>query len=110
MSSVFRRGAARDDLIEHFVYLAENAGEVRAHHFLDNAELTFSDLLRFPEMGSPVRLRAAALAGLRKWQVKDFDKFLIFYLTHPRGITIVRVLYAQQDWWGMFGVEQEGKL
>jgi hypothetical protein len=36
--------------------------------------------------------------------VKDFPKFLIFYLPHSRGITIVRVLHASQDWWALLDV------
>jgi hypothetical protein len=48
MPHVFKRAAARRDLVVHYVYLTENAGE--------------------------------------------------------NGVSIVRVLYATQDWWQLFGV------
>ncbi len=49
-------------------------------------------------------LRALELAGLRKWRVRDFPKFLIFYQTRPDGVSIVRVLHASQDWWKLLGI------
>lgn len=55
-------------------------------------------------MGSPLVVTDPELAGIRKWPVKDFESFLIFYLPHDRGVTIVRVLYARQDWWAILGV------
>jgi hypothetical protein len=38
MAKVYRRGAARRDLIVHYAYLAEHAGETMADHFLTLAE------------------------------------------------------------------------
>lgn len=102
---VFTRPAARRDLVEHYVYLAENAGEEIADRFLANAEARFTGLTEYPEMGVPLRLRQPELAGLRKWQVKDFEKFLIFYLARRDGVSIVRVLHAAQDWWGVLGID-----
>ena len=56
-------------------------------------------------MGAPLSLlRAPRLAGLRKWRVDGFEKFLIFYLPRQGGISIVRVLHAAQDWWGLLGI------
>jgi toxin ParE1/3/4 len=104
MGKVFRRPAARRDLIAHYAYLAENAGEAVADRFLSQAEASFDDLNKQPKMGAPLTLRRAELDGLRKWQVRDFDNFLIFYLSRPDGISIVRVLHAASDWWGLLGI------
>ena len=41
---------------------------------------------------------------MRKWPVNGFEKFLIFYLPSGNGVTIVRVLHAAQDWWGLLGI------
>jgi toxin ParE1/3/4 len=38
MSRVYRRAAARRDLVEHYVYLAGNAGEDTAERFLAQVE------------------------------------------------------------------------
>lgn len=56
-------------------------------------------------MGTPLNLRRQELVGLRKWQVKDFEKSLIFYLPRHNGVSIVRVLHAAQDWWALLGID-----
>src|SRR5512132_1991861 len=105
MAAVFRRAAARRDLVEHYVYLAENAGEEIADRFLANAEASFGGLAEHPEMGAPLTLRRPELAGLRKWRVKGFDKFLVFYMPRQNGVSIVRVLHSAQDWWSLLGID-----
>jgi toxin ParE1/3/4 len=105
MSRVFRRPTAWDDLVEHYVYLAENAGTIIADRFQVDAEASIADLTEHPAMGAPLMLRLPELMGLRMWRVKDFEHFLIFYLPRRDGATIVRVLHASQDWWRVLGVE-----
>lgn len=104
MPRVHQRPAARRDLVEHYGYLAENAGEEIADRFLRQAEVTFAFLAGQPEIGAPLALRPPQLAGLRKWRVQEFEKFLIFYLPRPDGVSIVRVIHAAQDWWGRLGI------
>jgi toxin ParE1/3/4 len=84
MPTVSQRAAARNDLVEHFVYLAENAGLNVAERFLANAEASFNDLAEQPKMGAQLKLKNPALSGIQKWRVKDFDNHLIFYV--PRCI------------------------
>jgi toxin ParE1/3/4 len=105
MGTVYQRAAARRDLVEHFVYLAENAGLDAADRFLANAEASFTDLARQPLIGAPLKLRAPELAGLRKWRVKGFDNHLIFYFPRGDGVSILRVLHAARDWWSLLGIE-----
>lgn len=104
MAKVYQRAAARRDLIEHFVYLAEHAGLDTAERFLANAEASFSDLAGQPMIGGLLTLRHPELAAMRKWRIKDFDNHLIFYLPRPDGVSIVRVLHAARDWWGLLGL------
>ena len=105
MPKVFQRAAARRDLVEHFVYLADSAGPNAAERFLAQAEASFDDLAKQPKMGAPLTLKSPELAGLRKWRVKDFDNFLIFYMPRPDGVSIVRVLHAARDWWRLLGID-----
>ena len=79
MPNVRQRAAARRDLVEHFVYLAENAGLDTAERFLANVEATFNDLASQPMIGAPLASQHPALAGLRKLRVKDFENHLIFF-------------------------------
>jgi len=104
MPTVYQRAAARDDLVEHFVYLAENAGLNVAERFLSNAEASFSDLAQQPKMGAQLKLKNPSLSGIRKWRVKDFDNHLIFYVPSQDGVSIVRVLHGATDWWSLLGI------
>ena len=105
MATIYQHATATRDLVDHFVYLAENAGLDTAERFLARAEASFDDLARQPMMGAPLALKSPDLAGLRKWRVKDFDNHLIFYLPEPDAVAIVRVLHAKSDWWGLLGVD-----
>lgn len=104
-SAVYKRQSAERDLVEHYVYLAEHAGIEIAERFLSNADESFDELSRHPEMGAPLSLRSPKLAGLRKWQVSGFDNLLIFYMPRGAGVSIVRVLHASRDWWGLLGIQ-----
>jgi toxin ParE1/3/4 len=94
---VYKRASVERDLIEHYVYLAEQAGMETAERFLANADKTFEELSRHPGLGVALSLRSTRLAGLRKWQVSGFDNVLIFYMPRVAGVTIVRVLHASRD-------------
>ena len=105
MPKVYQREVARRDLVDHFVYLAQNASLDTAERFLAHAEASFDDLAEQPMVGAPLTLRSSDLAGLRKWRVRDFDNYLIFYMPRPDGVSIVRVLYGSSDWWSLLGIE-----
>jgi toxin ParE1/3/4 len=107
MAQVHKYAAAKRDLVEHFVYLAENAGLDRAERFLLQVEQSFADLGSYPALGVEVRLPRPEMAGMRKWHVKGFENFLIFYRPRPSGVSIVRVLHAAQDWWRILGLIQD---
>jgi toxin ParE1/3/4 len=104
MAGVHKHATAKRDLIEHFVYLAEEAGIETAERFLQNAESTFCDLSMHREIGVGLSLLEPKLTGLRRWHIKGFESFLVFYLSRTDGVTVVRVLHASRDWWGMFGI------
>jgi toxin ParE1/3/4 len=89
-------------MVQHYVHLAENAGLETAERFLRCAEESFRELARYPAMG--VRLPLGRATGIRKWQVKGFESFLVFYLARQDGVSIVRVLHAAQDWWRVVGL------
>jgi toxin ParE1/3/4 len=104
MAQVHKRATAKHDLIGHYVYLAENADMETADRFLLEADASFTDLARNPKMGAALALNRPELAGMRKWQIRGFEKFLIFYLPHSDGVSIVRILHAAQDWWSLLGI------
>jgi len=48
MNRIYKRAAARRDLEDHFVHLAQNAGQDVAERFLISAESSFADLAHQP--------------------------------------------------------------
>jgi toxin ParE1/3/4 len=99
---VRKRPAAQRDLLEHFVALGERAGEVTALRFLQAAEDTFAELAAMPGMGRAEDFANPRLTGMRRWRVRGFDNYLIFYHPLPQGIEVVRVVYATRDLPGLF--------
>ncbi|MDZ7969379.1 MAG: type II toxin-antitoxin system RelE/ParE family toxin [Nostoc sp. DedSLP03] len=65
--------------------------------FFDSVRETFAQLARMPGMGSRYPVDNLRLQGLRKWAVKRFKKYLIFYFEQDESIEVVRILYAGQD-------------
>jgi toxin ParE1/3/4 len=97
MPQVTQRLVARNDLIKHFIYLAENAGLDIADRFLTNAETTFTLLAEQPMLGVDLTLQRSDLTGLRKWRVKDFEDVLVFYQPRPDSVAIIRVLHGTRN-------------
>lgn len=77
MPIVHQRAAARRDLIDRFIYLAEHASVDTAERLLVQARTTFDDVAREPKIGAPLALKPPELVGRRKSRVNDFDHSLI---------------------------------
>ncbi|MBN3921668.1 type II toxin-antitoxin system RelE/ParE family toxin [Nostoc sp. NMS4] len=84
------------DIDEYFAYIAQENPDT-ALLFFDSVRETFAQLARMPGMGSRYPLDNLRLQGLRKWAVKGFKKYLIFYFERDESIEVVRILYAGQD-------------
>ncbi|MEH2328297.1 type II toxin-antitoxin system RelE/ParE family toxin [Nostoc sp.] len=84
------------DIDEYFVYISQDNPDT-ALLFFDSVRETFAQLARMPGMGSRYPLESLRLQGLRKWAVKGFKKYLIFYFERDEKIEVVRILYAGQD-------------
>ena len=97
MARIIRRAAARRDLIEHFVYIGENASEEAAHRFLSSVNRTFDELAGMPQMGATRKFRNPKFQNVRVWRVKHFEKYLIFYRPVKDGIVVLRVIHAARD-------------
>jgi plasmid stabilization system protein ParE len=65
--------------------------------FIRPAESTFETLAATPRMGTLYQPKRAQLAGMRFFPVSKFQNYVIYYRGQPKGIEIVRVLYAHMD-------------
>jgi toxin ParE1/3/4 len=101
MSRVYKRPKAEEDLINLWLYLAEEASADFASRYLLELEGELAKIAPFPESG---RMRDELHPGLRSL---PFDRLVLFYLPRPDGIELVRVLAGAQD---LDRIAQEGGL
>ena len=97
MGIVRKREIAKRDLIEQFVWYAENASLEVAQRFLRAADTTLDRLAKVPESGIPVLTQREELHGMRRWPVKGFEKMLLFYFPLSNGVDLVRVVHGSRD-------------
>jgi toxin ParE1/3/4 len=84
------------DLQEHFNYLAQNSKE-SAFLFFDSARQTFAALARMPGIGQKYESEDEDIINIRKWAVKGFKSYLIFYRYDDQSIQVLRIIYATRD-------------
>lgn len=87
---------ASQDIDDCFAYIAQDNPEI-ALQFFDSTRLTIAQIARMPGIGSIFATKNERLQGLRKRSVKDFRKYLIFYIDREDVVEIVRILYATRD-------------
>lgn len=78
-------------------YLEDQAGLETAERFLDQLISSFEDLARMPRMGVLCGFRKPATRRLRRWLVKSFENWLIFYQARRDGVEIVHVMHGARD-------------
>jgi toxin ParE1/3/4 len=93
---VLKHRAAMRDLLEQFDYIAVDS-EAVALRFLAAAEASFRDLAQNPTMCVACEFRGPRGRGLRRWRVKSFEHYLIFYRPFSDRIEIARILHGARD-------------
>ena len=78
-------------------YLEEEAGLATAERFLDQLIATFEALSLQPKMGARCGFRGPRIRRLRRWRVKDFENWLIFYQAKRNGVEIIHVMHGARD-------------
>ena len=94
--NIFRREVALADLADHAFYLAQDDPDL-ADRFLDAFEQAAERLSQIPYIGVAYTLHNPTLFGLRRWPIKGFEKFLIFYLVFDDAVDIIRILHTSRD-------------
>jgi toxin ParE1/3/4 len=106
ISPVTQRPRARLDLLEQFVYFGEQAGVDLAERYFAAVDATRIHLLDHPQSGILCDSGVASLKGLRRFPVKDFENYLLFYLPRPNGIDVIRVFHGARDIDNLFAREE----
>ena len=98
MARVWKHETAKRDLIQQWVWYAENAGIDVADRFLRAADETLQLLATQPESGAALFVRQPELQNMRRFPVSDgFGKILLFYLPLLDGVDLVRVVHGGRD-------------
>ena len=87
---------ASQDLDESFVYIAQNNPNA-ALRFFDATRQTVAKLAQMSGIGRLYPVKNSRLNGLRRFPVKGFENYVIFYLSFLDHIEIVRILHASRD-------------
>jgi toxin ParE1/3/4 len=87
---------ASQDLDDIYNFIAQDNSDT-ALRFFDAARQTFNQLAKNPGIGIIYEVSKPELQGLRKWRVKRFDKYIIFYRYCDDLVEIIRILYAGRD-------------
>ena len=104
MAHVVRRPRARQDLVEIWLYIAEESGEPRADRYLRRLNDVVSYLAQQPLMG---RKRPEILEeGIRSFPA---ESHVIFYIAIEDGIELIRVIQGSQDLEKAWTVDEGGK-
>lgn len=93
---IFIRPQASRDIDDAFVYIAQNNPDA-ALRFFEAVRATLAQLGKMPGLGSIFLTANPRLQRLRKWPVKGFKQFLIFYIDQERQVEVVRILRASRD-------------
>lgn len=107
-SSVTHRSQARLDLLEQFVYLGEHASVEIAERYYAAVDETCALLVKQPNSGIKHDSSIKRLESMRRFPVRSFDSYLIFYLPRPGGIDVIRVLHGARDIDNVFAGEEDG--
>lgn len=92
MAHIVRRPRARQDLVEIWLYIADESGEPRADRYLRRLNDVVSYLAQQPLMGR--KRPEISEEGIRSFPA---ESHVIFYIALQDGIELVRVIHGSQD-------------
>jgi toxin ParE1/3/4 len=94
---VLIRARARRDILDIAGYLEEQGGEDLAQRFLVAIRDTFETLAAYPRAGVQCEFSSLALKRVRRWPVKDFENWLVFYTPKRNGVAILHLIHGARD-------------
>jgi toxin ParE1/3/4 len=95
------RATVRREIKAHGLYLEQHGGPDVTDGFLAAVQQSFERLARAPKAGVLCEFRKAALRRVRRWPVKGFENWLIFYIPKRNGVEIVHIIHGARDIQGL---------
>ena len=94
--SIIKREAAKRDLDSHAAYIGEDSPH-SAIRFLEAANESFQQIARMPELRVRCNFKNPSTGVIRRWHVRGFEDYLIFYIVLAERIEVIRVLQGARD-------------
>ena len=91
------RPAARRDLFQISEYLHREVSLELAERFLMALDFAIQQIAGFPHAGSLFTTRRIRALEIRRWPVKEFPRYLIYYAVSTRKVTLLRILHSARD-------------
>jgi toxin ParE1/3/4 len=91
------RPSAQREIRRIAEYLQDESGEDIAERFVDATEDSFKTLAATPKAGVRCGFSKPVSRALRRWPVKGFENWLIFYRAKRDGVEIVRLVHGARD-------------
>jgi plasmid stabilization system protein ParE len=78
-------------------YLHREVSLALAERFLMALDHTIQQIAGFPYAGSLFPVHRIHALEIRRWQVKEFPRYLIYYAVGTRKVTFLRILHSARD-------------
>jgi toxin ParE1/3/4 len=91
------RPAARRDLFQIHEYLNREVSLELADRFLMALEHTIQQVGAFPYAGSLFAAGRIRALEIRRWPVKEFPRYLIYYAVSTHKVTLLRILHSARE-------------
>jgi toxin ParE1/3/4 len=78
-----------------------------AERFLVAAQQCFDELAKSPDLGFLAEFESVLAAGVRRWRIKGFKNYLVFYRPSQIGVEIIRVIHGARDIESLFEIVDE---
>lgn len=88
---------AREDIDSQARFLVENATVEVAMKFVDAVHQTAEMLATQPELGERLTTASQYSAEYRRWSVRGFREYLMFYRQIGETLEVARLLHAKRD-------------
>jgi toxin ParE1/3/4 len=91
------RPAARRDLFQISEYLHREVSLQLAERFLSALDHTIQQIGGFPYAGSLFPSGRIRALEIRRWPVKEFPRYILYYAVGSRKVTLLRILHSARD-------------
>jgi plasmid stabilization system protein ParE len=86
-----------EELLNLSGFLSDESEEI-AQSFLDACDASFQFLAANPHAGAQRDFESPELSNVRMWRIRNFEKYLIFYVPTGKAIKILHIIHSARDY------------